>query len=494
MFNYRLQILQITFSILSLFCFSCFYACKPKSVSDPVKQSEKFAPPEATPVPEGTPSELGLAAYAKVLCSAIFVSDREPEEAFANSGYFMMPEEDQGNIEYTIDYDDKSVVLTLRNSIQRRAWYVGDQGCIIMRDGLHFEPRKVETTLPDAELQDWPMGDRNNNQAWAPEIDTTLLREAVELVFSPPEALTAAFLVIYNGNIIAERYAPGIDKDTQLESWSMGKSLTATFIGRMIQIGYFNLDDPAPVEAWQQKGDPRADIRIRDLLQMSSGLRFTAHRDPEADQYTRSLDHMYIYTGAINAFEYSINRPLQFPVGKEGRYRNCDPLTLGYIMRTTLEKNGEDYLSFGQRELFDKIGIRKQVMETDPFGNFLLTGYDYGTARNWGRLGLLYLRDGVWNDERLLPEGWSEFVSTKAPAWKEPVYGGLFWLNGNDEFPLPKSTYYMAGAGGQRTIIVPEMDLVIIRMGHFRGAETGMKSLNKAIEKLVAVLKVIRPK
>lgn len=251
-------------------------------------------------------------------------------------------------------------------------------------------------------------------------------------------------------------------------------------------MGYFGLDDPAPVSEWQAKGDPRQNIRIQDLLQMSSGLHFTAHRDPEGESGNAYLDHFYVYTGAIDVFQFSINRPLQFPTGTEGRYRNCDPLTLGYIMRNKL---GSDYWTYPQRELFDKIGIREQIMETDPFGNFLLTGYDYGTARNWARLGMLYLQDGMWEGERILPEGWSAFVSTHAPGWDEPVYGGLFWLNGNRDFPLPKEMYYMAGAGGQRTIIVPSMDLVIVRMGHFRGSAQSVDALNKACELIVNAIK-----
>ena len=120
-------------------------------------------------------------------------------------------------------------------------------------------------------------------------------------------------------------------------------------------------------------------------------------------------------------------------------------------------------------------------METDPYGNFLLTGFDYGTARNWGRLGMLYLQGGKWNGEQILPETFPQFVSTLAPAWKDPVYGGLFWVNGKGDMPIPKEAYYMAGAGGQRTIIIPSKNLVVVRLGHHRGDPMGMQSLNNAL-------------
>ena len=113
------------------------------------------------------------------------------------------------------------------------------------------------------------------------------------------------------------------------------------------------------------------------------------------------------------------------------------------------------------------------MLEPDPWGNFLLSGYDYGTARNWARLGLLYLRDGVWNGQRLLPEGFAKFVSTPAPAWRRPEYGGQFWVNGDGKWNLPRDAYFMSGAGGQHTFVVPSHDLVVVRMGHQRGAPVG---------------------
>lgn len=449
------------------------------------KQSGRAA---TSPAP--TPSELGLAGYAKVLCSAVFVSGRDPEEAKRNSGYFFLPEADLDAVTETIvDRKQKLVRLTLRGKTTRTAKYYGDQGCVILpNEGkVYFTPVAVKTRLPDAMRQAWPMGDRIPKQPPPRDVDPEKLKSAVALAFSDPEALTAAFVVVYKGQIIAERYAPGIDKETQLESWSMGKSLTATLVGLLIKDGHFKLHDRAPVKAWQKPGDPRSAITIADLLRMSGGLRFTAPRDPDfsPEQYP---DHFYIYTGAIDAFEFSYNKPLQFPPNTEGRYRNCDPLTLGHIVKETVTRRGEDYLTYPQRALFDRIGIRKMVLETDPYGNFLLTGYDYGSARNWARLGLLYLWDGVWQGKRLLPEGFVEFVRTPAPAWKEPVYGGLFWLNRTGQWNLPKDAYFMAGAGGQRVSIVPSLDLVVVRMGHHRGEAKGMRALNAAFKELTAAI------
>jgi CubicO group peptidase (beta-lactamase class C family) len=144
-------------------------------------------------------------------------------------------------------------------------------------------------------------------------------------------------------------------------------------------------------------------------------------------------------------------------------------------------RRGESFLTWPQRALFDRIGIRRQVLETDPYGNFLITGYDYGTARNWARIGLLYLQDGMWQGTRILPEGWATFVSTPAPAWKRPEYGGFFWLNRIGTWNLPPDTYFAAGAGGQNTWIVPSQDLVIVRMGHMRGQGPARRATNAAL-------------
>ncbi len=466
-----------------LVSFSLFGACAvvlAAAGQPPARQRSAFAP-------EGTPISLGLAGYAKVLCSATFVSGRDPAEAFRNSGFFLFPDDQRAGVTYTVDRDNQLVRMTHGNTT-RTAKFYGDQGCIIHpqdHDGIYFTPVPVKTRLPEAASQPWPMGDAPSPMAPPAGIDSTHLAKAVDLAFADPEALTAGFLVLYKGQIVAERYMPGITKDTQLESWSMGKSLTATLFALLVKEGVYRINDPVPVPEWRAPGDPRGAIRIVDLLHMSSGLRFIAGQDPDYTPDKGYPDHTLIYTGAIDAFKHSMTRPLQFPPNTEGRYRNSDPLMVGWLVKRAVTNRGEEYLTYPQRALFDRIGIRRQVLETDPYGNFLLTGYDYGTVRNWARIGLLYLQDGMWQGQRLLPEGWTKFVSTPAPAWKQPVYGGLFWVNGDGGLNVPKSAYLANGAGGQRTIIIPTHDLVVVRMGHYRGNAAGMKALNAALAELM---------
>jgi CubicO group peptidase (beta-lactamase class C family) len=300
--------------------------------------------------------------------------------------------------------------------------------------------------------------------------------------------MTASFVITYKGRIIAERYADGIGKHTPLESWSMGKSLTATLMGVLIQQGEYRLEQPAPVPEWQQDGDPRQAIRIMDILRMSSGLRCRNMGDPEWDPALGFPDHLYLYTGTVNSFEYAATRPQQWPPNTVGRYRNCDPVLTNYLVRLAVERRGDDYHQFPQQQLFDKIGIRNLVFQTDPYGNILLQGSDLGPARDWARLGNLYLNDGVAHGERILPEGWSEFVSTVAPAWAadgRPIYGAFFWLSGADYGLEPGAVYGMAGAGGQMTVIVPAKKLVVARLGHYAGAPAWREARPKGMQLLM---------
>jgi CubicO group peptidase (beta-lactamase class C family) len=175
---------------------------------------------------------------------------------------------------------------------------------------------------------------------------------------------------------------------------------------------------------------------------------------------------MRIYFDALDVFKHAVEQPAEFPPNTRWRYRNSDPLTLGKIVRQTVEDQGGDYLTFPQRTLFDRIGARSFVLETDAWGNFILTGYDYGSARDWARFGLLHLWDGFWNGERILPEGWTEFVSTPAPTDKGQNYGGLFWLNRGGRLDrIPKDAYWSAGFMGQITMIIPSRNVVVVRLG-----------------------------
>ena len=448
--------------------------------------------------PPGDPLEHHTSGFAKIMCSAVFITGLDADFAAENVGYFTSPYSERSKVSKpVIDRANSAVHITMPNGVTRTAKYLGDQGCVTLpigEDSGSFTPQRIGSRLPDPSTQPWPMGDVLPSEPLPAEIDASKLQEAIDAAFEPAEGMTAAFVVTWKGRLIGERYGDGIAVDTSLESWSMGKSLTATLMGVLIQQGVYDLEQPAPVPEWQTPGDQRQNIRIVDILQMSSGLRIIAPQDPDYDPAGPYPDHVYLYTGSVDSFHYAATRPLQWPPGTVGRYHNSNPVLINYLIRLGVENRGDDYLSFPRRALFDKIGVRTMVMETDPFGNFLTQGYEFASGRDWARLGNLYLQDGVWNGERILPEGYADFVSTLAPAWeadKRPVYGAFFWLNRDagelraPPFPVPSDSYYMAGAGGQTTLIIPSHDLVVVRLGHYKGATVGDQSFRRALALLM---------
>ena len=442
--------------------------------------------------PPGDPLAHHTSGFAKIMCSAVFITGLEPDFAAKNVGYFTSPYAERAKVgKPVIDRANKTVSIALPDGVVRTAKYLGDQGCVtfpIGQKSVSFTPVKLQSRLPDASKQPWPMGDVLPEGPLPPELDAAKVKQAVDAAFASPAQMTAAFVVTWRGRIIGERYGDGITFHTPLEGWSMGKSVTSTLMGVLIKQGAYDLWQPAPIPEWQSPGDPRAKIRIADILHMSSGLRIKAPQDPDYDPNGTYPDHLYLYTGSVDSFHYAATRPLQWPPNTVGRYHNTDPVLTNYLIRLAVEKRGEEYLSFPRRALFDKIGIRTMVLETDPFGNFLTQGYELGSARDWARLGNLYLQDGVWNGERLLPEGYAKFVSTLAPAWeadRRPIYGGFFWINGDGRYPVPKEAFYMSGAGGQTTLIIPSHDLVVVRMGHFKGSEAGESGFKAALALLM---------
>jgi CubicO group peptidase (beta-lactamase class C family) len=442
--------------------------------------------------PPGDPLEHHASGFAKIMCSAVFITGLDAAFAAENVGYFTSPYETRAKLgKPVIDRATRSVHVSVPNGITRTARHFGSQGCITLPKGkteLSFKPVAVKSGLPDAATQPWPMGDQLSNEPPPLQIDAAKVRQAIDAAFEPADALTAAVVVTWKGRLIGERYGNGITSKTPLEGWSMAKSLTATLLGILIKEGVYDLWQPAPIPEWQTPGDARSKIRIADILRMSSGLRIRAPQDPEYDPNGPYPDHLYLYTGSVDSFRYAATRPQQWPPNTVGRYRNTDPVLINYLIRLAVEKRGEEYLSFPQRALFDVLGIRTMVVETDPFGNLLAQGYDFASARDWARLGNLYLQDGMWNGRRVLPEGYAKFVSTLAPAWeadKRPIYGAFFWINGDSGLPVPREAYFMSGAGGQTTLIVPSHDLVVVRMGHFKGAAVGAASFRRALSLLM---------
>ncbi len=423
-----------------------------------------------------TPEERGsaMAWNAHHLCAGVFVVGRElrrpPDVVLARDIARFQHFRWEEAFDYAVDWERRRVTVSAPGLPSRSAGYHGDQGCVVEAasdPGLRFKPVEVPSSLPDPRTQPWPTGDLGALGALPPGADAEAFDRVLDQAMGPAGQNTRALVVVHGGRIVGERYAEGFGPHTPQLSWSQGKSLAAALVGVLVQRGELALDQPAPIEEWHaDPEDPRARIRIRDLLHMSSGLDFLNLGVTGPRAFTAANEHFRIYQDAVDVCRHAIEQPMDLPPDSLFRYRNSDPLTLTCLVRRIVEEGGETWLDFPRRALFDRIGIRDAVLETDRFGNFIITGYDFLSAYDWARFGLLHLWDGVWEGERILPEGWAGFVSAPAPADPSRSYGGLFWVNDGGRFPsLPRDAYTAAGFMGQNTVIIPSLDLVVVRLG-----------------------------
>jgi CubicO group peptidase (beta-lactamase class C family) len=308
-------------------------------------------------------------------------------------------------------------------------------------------------------------------------IDSDLLDVASKWSFEREslEQVTLSLIVLHKGQIIHERYAEGVDMFTKTRTWSTAKSIAVTLIGMLVDQGKMELDFPLGIE-WLPKertseNDPRADITLRNVLNMSSGL-YTV--DSRRMEYATGSGLSY-WAGA-SSVNGARDRGLIRKPGTYWDYENYDSLLAVLAMKNALGDN-KTYIEFPRKALFDKIGMRNTFASTDRFGDFIFSSQVYSNARDLARFGLLYEQNGVWSGERLISEKWIDFVRTPAPSTAERgnFYGGQWWLVPDDRNDIPKDAYTTAGNRGQYVIVVPSHDLVIVR----RGLDYGEQGFNK---------------
>jgi len=438
----------------------------------------------------GKVAPIGAGYKAKMLCSYLFVSGRELESILDSDLEPFNPL--LGLVDAEIDYENKSVTATAFGLVSRTAVYDECLGSTLIppsweRNQLRLASGCVEPEPADPASVPWPMGDLNAEGEFPGEVDDEKLQAALDKEFSetdPEKPRRArAVVVVYKGKIVGERYASGFGRDMPMHGWSMTKSITSALVGILVERGEFTADDLAPIPEWRRPGDEHGRITVDHLLRMSAGFDF--HHDVSAVGQRQ----MALF-GAIDSTEYSIECPLEVEPGARWEYANANPHSLWRIIRNTVGDTDENYLTFARRALFNKIGMRSAIIEPDPYGNPIGTSFGWATARDWARFGLLYLNDGVWEGERILPEGWVDYTRTPAPAAEYKHYGALFWLNaGAKEFAktseqqeryknsppfarLPEDAYFAMGHEGKVVAIIPSREMVIVRLGLSRHKET----------------------
>ncbi len=363
-----------------------------------------------------------------------------------------------------------------------RAAYREGLGCIVMGPeqtledvgelpGLTMEPAGGPETMA------WPEGDVIVSKRLPRYVDRFALEAAADWAFDRethghPSQITLGLLVVHKGDILLERYAPGVDFRTRTRTWSTAKSIASTLIGIAVGKGMLSLDEPLPWDEWAPSkryvpegfdvaaADPRRRITLRHVLNMSSGLY------PVDNELCRVIGSCLSYFAGASSALGAVDRGLVAEPGTVWDYENYDTL-LGVLALKTAIGDDQGYLEFPRRELFDKIGMRSTLPGVDRFGDFVMSSQIYMNARDLARLGMLYLNDGVWNGERILPSEWIEFVRTPAPSTASTgnYYGGQWWLPPDDRTDVPQDAYTTAGNRGQYTIVVPSHDLVIVRRG-----------------------------
>ena len=409
------------------------------------------------------------------MCNGLFTSNRSLEQIFEQElAFFREPIGTSEGGDYEVNWDRRAVAIGAPGAVPvMRAAFREGIGCVILPPDQSLEDidRLPELTLPyppgDPAQIPWPDGDLIESTGLPANVDEEKLLAASNWAFDreSPEQVTLSLVVVYNGQIIHERYAPGFDVTTRTRTWSTAKSIASTLIGMLVDEGRLALDEPLGFDwypnARSPETDPRNEITLRHVLNMSSGLETVDNRGLE---YATGSGMSY-WAGSSSVVGARSRALIREP-GTYWDYENYDTLLGVYAMKLAL--GGEKaYAEFPRKALLDKIGMRNTLVSTDRFGDFVMSSQIYTNARDLARFGLLYLGNGIWNGERLVSEEWIDFVRTPAPATKSigSIYGGQWWLVPEGRDDVPKDAYSTSGNRGQFSIIVPSHDMVIVRRG-----------------------------
>jgi CubicO group peptidase (beta-lactamase class C family) len=300
------------------------------------------------------------------------------------------------------------------------------------------------------------------------------LARRVDALFAEDVAETRAVIVVHEGDIAAERYAPGYNAETRFVSWSMAKTVTGVLIGLLVTDGLLSLDESAPVPAWTRPGDPRGEITLRQLLQMRSGLTHTEAGDPV---YQSDEVRMLFTDGRDDMAAYAEAQSLEANPGEKFEYSSNTTVILADIAARTLSNADtpearrravDEYL---RTRLFGPLGMDSMVPEYDAAGTLVGGSLMHATARDWAKFGEFLRQGGQVDGVQVVPRRWIEFMTTPSP--RAPDYGAQTWLNrpsGTDRqslFPndAPQSAFAMIGHLGQYVFVSPSQELTVVRLG-----------------------------
>jgi CubicO group peptidase (beta-lactamase class C family) len=425
---------------------------------------------------------------AKDICSCVFVAGRNPKDVINNELNGLPLKLGSFNVSYS----DSSANGSVFGLASRKAIYRKGLGCTLVAEMSEEDLRtqKINTYTDKSKNSDsvaWPMGDKLPDSI-SKKINKQKLAAAVDNAFTETKTekiklrRTRAVVILYDGQLVAEKYAPGFDKNSKHIGWSMTKSITNALVGILVKQGKLKLDDAAPVLAW--KDDDRKNIKLTDLMHMSSGLKWE-------ENYAGPSGATNMLFKKKDMGVYAADVPLESKPGEVFKYSSG---TTNIISRIVRESVGEEnYYRFPSEELFTKIGMHSIVLEPDAGGTFVGSSYTFATARDFARFGLLYANDGVWNGERILPEGWVMYSSTPAIGAHKGEYGAQWWTNAGEKnnpenrpYPhVPADGFLADGFEGQYTFIIPSKKLVVVRLGL---TKYGQFDMDKLVSEVISSL------
>jgi len=390
---------------------------------------------------------------AKMVGSWVFMTNRTQGDVEAHelSSFFLSLSK---NI---VNKKEKSVTGSFVGTAKQKAIYREGLGCALLADGDETTVRKqklIQEKLPlNPDTIAWPFGDVLP-KGDSVKVNREKLNVALDSAFN--RGNTRAVVICYDTCFVTEKYLKGFTKRTRLLGWSMSKSVTSSMIGVLVKEGKLDVNAPAPVKEWQN--DNRKNITLNSMLRMSSGLKWV-------EDYTDISDATIMLYQKSDMGGFALNKPALYPPDSVWYYSSGTSNIISEIIRRAIG-NDREYWDFPRKALFNKIGMRSAIIETDAAGNFVGSSYTYATTRDWARFGLLYLNNGIWFGDTVLTPGWVKFTRTEAPNSKGK-YGAQFWLNlsGNELPDAPKDIFYADGYQGQRVYIIPSKKLVIVRMG-----------------------------
>lgn len=426
---------------------------------------------------------VGLTSHE--LCDGVFIADQSPRLVFRTNlaprqGYHWIA----WAIRYRVDREQARVTSSLLGAFTTSAVDRIGFGCLV----LHGPP-PAEQNASQSEGRPALLPPLAGPGVVAPQ--SAKLKSALDAEFDAPHRRTEAVVVVHDGRIIAERYAPGIGPRTPLIGYSVTKSVISALVGILVREKKLSLHGPAPVALWAARDDKRQAISIDDLLRMRSGLDF-----PETDSGFGRPSQMLFLKRDMAA--YAERTRLEFPPGTHWSYSSASYLILSQIVRNEVGGGPRQVLAFARREMFGSLGMTNVHLDFDAAGTPVGSTYMLAPARSWARFGMLYLDDGVVEGQRILPAGWVRYSTTPSPGtgygagfWTERVGKGANpWKWGLPDVPL--DTYMARGILGQFVVVVPSKNLVVVRFG--LTDETGpnvndSQGMGRLVAAIVAALK-----